>query len=104
MALPSSRDHDISLKTAAEFTRRYRERAGAGAYHAGMFPRAVYEKILAQAGCAGIRAYRGLHEDGSPATVLVGVDKDGNDMTTGVLAEEDFPCPPYCDPPSPLNS
>jgi hypothetical protein len=62
-----------------------------------MFPREVYERILAQPGCQGIRIYDGVDEKGAPALILVGIDKDGNDITAGELDEFQFPCPPFCD-------
>lgn len=96
MPLPPRRDHNISREAATELTRRYREAAGKEAQLAVFFPRDVYDRILAQPGCEGIRAYHGRGEDGEPQTILVGVDSDGNDMTGGVLAELSLPCPPYC--------
>lgn len=96
MPFPPKRDHTIPRAAAAALTRRYRETAGEGAQLATMFPRDVYERILAQPGCAGIRAYEGRSEQGERQTVLVGVDKDGKDMLNGVLAEFTLPCPPYC--------
>lgn len=96
MPFPPKRDHTIPRAAAAALTRRYRESAGKEAQLAVLFPRDVYERILAQPGCAGIRAYRGRGEKGEEQTILVGVDADGNDMTSGVLAEFGIPCPPYC--------
>jgi hypothetical protein len=96
MPFPPQRDHTIPRAAAAALTRRFRESAGPGAQLATMFPRDVYERILAQPGCAGVRAYEARGEKGERQTVLVGVDGDGNDMMEGVLAEFAFPCPPYC--------
>ena len=96
MPFPPQRDHAISRADAAALTRRYREAAGNDAQRAVLFPRDVYERILAQPGCQGIRAYNGRGEKGEQHTVLVGVDADGNDMTSGVLSQYGIPCPPYC--------
>ncbi|CAN5191012.1 hypothetical protein BH23GEM2_BH23GEM2_23100 [soil metagenome] len=96
MPFPPKRDHNISRADAVALTRRHRESAGKGAQLATLFPRDVYERILAQPGCAGIRAYEGRDEKGERQTILVGVDAEGNDMTGGVLAEFTLPCPPYC--------
>ena len=95
MPMPPSRDHRIPLQAAAALTRRYRD-ADPGAQRAGMFPRDVFEQLLAQDGCSGIRIYYGREADKKSALVLVGVDAEGNDMTAGELAEFQFPCPPYC--------
>ena len=104
MPMPPPQEHKIPLDDAAALTRRYRESVAKGTELAGMFPREVYERLLAQPGCAGIRLYHGRKADGKPAMVLVGVDEDGNDMVNGELDEEHFPCPPYCDGTNALNS
>lgn len=96
MAIPPKRDHAITLQAAEALTRRYREHAGAGAQRATMFPREVFEALLAQPGCTGIRIYNGEAEDRVRASILVGVDANGNDMTSGTLFEWGLPCPPYC--------
>jgi hypothetical protein len=43
-----------------------------------------------------MRIYYGMHPDGQPALVLVGVDEYGEEMLDGELAEKSFPCPPFC--------
>ena len=103
MAFPPKREHKISLDAAAALTRRYRERAPKGMQVGTMFPREVFEALLAQPGCAGIRAYTGTADDDSQQTVLVGADGDGNDMTAGLLFDASFPCPPYCGGGNSLN-
>lgn len=96
MAFPPKRDHKIARAAAEALMRRFRERAPKGAKLASMFPRDVFEALLAQPGCAGIRAYYGRTEGGEEQTVLVSVDGDGNDMMDAQLFDLDFPCPPYC--------
>lgn len=96
MPMPPQRDHRIALDAAAALTRRFRDQ-NPGAVRAGMFPRDVFDRILAQKGCAGIRMYYGRDDKGEQALVLVGVDANGNDMTTGELDDFQFPCPPFCD-------
>jgi hypothetical protein len=68
-----------------------------------MFPRAAVQALLAQKGCEGLRYYFGRKDDGSSALVLVGVDADGNDMTSGEILEWSYPCPPVCGDPGDLN-
>lgn len=96
MALPPTRDHAIPLAAAVALTKRYRQGARKGAQLATMFPRSVFEALLAQTGCAGIRIYNGQAEDGAEQSILVGVDAEGNDMTSATLFEFGLPCPPYC--------
>lgn len=93
------RKHIITHEEAKGFLRRrpkeLKERGG-------HFPREVVEQILAQKGCAGIRFYFGTKPDGSLALVLVGIDENEKDMTAGVMIEDHFPCPPFCDATSSL--
>lgn len=103
MPFPPQRDHRIPLEAAAALTKRYRAAADPGAQRASMFPREVFEALLAQPGCAGIRMYNGQTEGGSRETVLVGVDSDGNDMTSAQLFDASIPCPPYCGGDNTLN-
>lgn len=96
MPFPPPRVHAITRAAAAVMTRRHRDAGGTGTHLGFMFPRDVYERLLAQPGCAGIRAYAALDEKGERQTVLVGVDKKGDDMMDGLLFDLSFPCPPYC--------
>jgi hypothetical protein len=104
MGFTGNENHTITLEEAAKLTRNYREQAGPGAVKAGFFGKATIQKIIDQDGCVGLRIYYGLEDDGTPAFVLVGVTADGEDLTGGILAERQRPCPPYCDERSPLNT
>ena len=54
-------------------------------------------RILGQDDCIGIRFYNGTNsETGANNLVLVGVDKNGEDITTGVILEELVTCPTHC--------
>jgi hypothetical protein len=103
MPLPP-RDHRISLEAAAELTRRYRDEAGKGATKAGAFHADQVRELLAQPGCVACRIYYGRQKDAAPALVLVGLDANDKELTGGVLLEFGFPCPPFCEDGSPLNS
>lgn len=96
---PPPRRHVISLEEAKEFLRR---RPSAITERGGHFPRDVIDQILAQKGCVGIRFYFGTKPDGSLALVGVGIDENERDMTDGVMIEDHFPCPPFCDATSSL--
>jgi hypothetical protein len=57
----------------------------------------LVESLLQLIGCAGIRIYNGYDPDRNKANlVLVGVDKNGNDMTEGIILEKLDPCPTDC--------
>ncbi len=87
--------HFISLAEASLLTRKYRASAGRGTVKGGFFSRSIYEKVLGQKGCLGVRSYFAALNDGTPTLVLVGVDEAGNDMIRGVLGDDAFPCPPF---------
>ncbi len=84
-------------------TERYRSRTGIGAVKGGLFWKDGIERLLQQEGCVAMRYYYAQNEDGKPTLVLVGVDKEGHDMLSGVLLDLSWPCPPICDGPHPLN-
>lgn len=100
MALPDPRSHRISVADAAAQTRRYRE----GQQKGGFFLRKELDELLAQPGCSGLRYYYGRKVDGQESLLLVGVDKDGNDLVQGIIMEESFLCPPICGSANALNS
>jgi hypothetical protein len=102
MALPNPhpQGHGIPLEEAAAMTRRYRESMHKG----GLFLRADVDALLAQAECTGLRFYYGRGVNGEDTLILVGVDKEGNDMVNGVLLDGSFPCPPFCGGGNSLNS
>lgn len=100
MALPDPKSHRIALDEAAAQARRFRE----GQHKGGLFLRKELDDLLAQSGCAGLRFYYGRKADGQDSLILVGVDKEGNDLVQGVVMEESFPCPPLCGDGNSLNS
>lgn len=60
-------------------------------------------RILEQEGCIGVRIYDGYNAETSKENrVLVGVDLEGEDISTGVIVEELSPCPTQCPKSSPL--
>lgn len=64
----------------------------------------VYQDILAQTGCVGIRIYNALDDDDNLTNVLVGVDRFGNDMTSGKVYDDGLRCPTVCSSANTLNS
>jgi hypothetical protein len=100
MALPDSKSHRISLDEAAAQTKLHRD----GQHKGGLFLRPELDQLLAQPGCAGLRYYYGRKAEGEDTLIMIGVDKEGNDMTQGIMLEESFLCPPWCGTANPLNS
>jgi hypothetical protein len=97
-----STNHIVTLDQAVKFVSTYKL-APTFAVKGAYFDRSIFDKILAQKDCIGIRYYYGRKDDGTPCLVLVGVDSKGNDMTAGILGEDAILCPPLCPPASPLN-
>jgi len=115
--------HSIPLKDAIALTARWRQDMPEGGFKAARFDRIAFDTLLAQPGCAGIRIYMGMNVPGEskhPSLwnfVMIGTDANGNDIIgTGGAAgaaesgegdgdpqELSEPCPPWCDPNSPLN-
>jgi hypothetical protein len=96
MAFPPERNHKVSLEAAAALTKGYREVAAKGTPLGSLFPRDVFERLLAQPRCAGIRIYYGRNDRREHELLLVGVDETGDDMTDGEMFDISYPCPPYC--------
>ncbi len=97
-------NHVVSLAFASKLTDNYQKTSGPGDIVAGYFGRNIYDKILSQKNCIGIRVYNARNEDGSPTFVLVGVDGNGKDIVSGVVGEDIYPCPPFCWPQSALDN
>ena len=96
---PRPRKHVITREEAVLLLRRRPARI---AERGGHFPKGVVEQVLTQPGCAGLRFYFGTKPDGTLALVLVGMDEHERDITDGVIVEDFFPCPPFCDATSSL--
>ena len=100
MKLDNNTGEVISLDEAIKFTTAFQDRnpRQLKAHFAGAEKIKI---ILQQENCIGIRIYNGLDPDRNEANlVLVGVDKDGEDLTSGVLVERLAACPSEC----PVNS
>ncbi|MCD6163317.1 MAG: hypothetical protein J7K40_13030 [candidate division Zixibacteria bacterium] len=106
-------DHKISLAEAAKLTKQFQriamnEDINNSDLHyksivAHSFRKTTLISILNQAGCIGIRIYYGLHDDGRPELVLIGIDSQGDDITDGEIAQHSVLCPPFCSSQNELN-
>lgn len=85
----------ITLPEAITMTHAFQESPiGADQTISAVFEKEIIEQILNQEGCAGIRIYNALNEEGKITFVLVGYDKEENDMTDGFIADRAQKCPP----------
>ena len=96
-------NHVVTVAQAAKYIQNFKNHPTTPTLKGGHFARSIFDKILAQPGCVGIRYYYAALDDGSPTTVLVGVDKNGNDIVGGVIGEATYPCPPFCGEANELN-
>jgi hypothetical protein len=94
----------ITLDEAAQMTASYRATIQPGETIAVAGSREIFDQILAQSGCEGLRMYFAIEPDGTKTLVVVGIDSAENDMTTGLIAENFGPCPKRCSPKNVLNS
>jgi hypothetical protein len=104
MGFTGNEDHSITLEDAAKLTANYRQNAGAKAIKGGFFGKTALKAIIDQEECVGIRFYYGQNSDGTSCMVLVGTDASENDMISGLLAEREWLCPPFCGEANVLNS
>jgi hypothetical protein len=101
--LTGNENHLITLDQAVKYVENFKSFPTTPLIKGAYFGKNIFDKILGQAGCVGIRYYYAKKDDGTATIVLVGVDSNGNDLTQGILAEEGLPCPPFCPSPNPLN-
>jgi len=114
----------ISLQEAIEMTTRYRQNKAAviDPVYSGndilsvcdTFNKAAIETLLAKPECTAIRLYYGMNADLQVRPILVAVNKDDEDMlppgtvditiTGNDIVDDTVRCPPWCPPPSSLNS
>lgn len=103
--LTGHENHKVTLSYAASLTKNFRLMTGAtsstilGEY----FGKDALIATLNQENCVGLRIYYGKKDDSTPALVLVGVNRSGNDMTRDIVLEDGWPCPPICGPTNDLN-
>lgn len=92
----------IPLTQAIDYVRAFRTKfpLEAKAFFIG---NTKLDLITSQPGCIGVRIYNGYDQTAQIMNqVLVGVNADGQDMTTGIIVEKLVPCPPNCDQSSEL--
>ncbi|MEO8451275.1 MAG: hypothetical protein ABI647_15885 [Gemmatimonadota bacterium] len=91
-----TRDHEITHDQAIRMRNEYESSYGntAGALSPGAYDRKIFDRILKQKGCRGIRLYPGVNR-GSFVIIVVGVDVKGDDILAGIIGETPFRRPPY---------
>ncbi len=80
--------HDISLADASEFTKNYRRSSRRFGQFGTYFGREIFEKILDQGSCVGIRIYYAKNFKGKPTVVITGAQSNNRDIQEGILGQE----------------
>ena len=98
----------ISGETAKRWIANHRDRHPAPDEKLACFYGSeIFNQILAQPGCVGIRIYFAYDDNGAQQKVLVGVDASGKNIWDlnatepgegGLVADEGVWCPPICPP------
>ncbi|HRK55591.1 MAG TPA: hypothetical protein PK185_16870 [Cyclobacteriaceae bacterium] len=106
--ISSNTGDPISGETAKRWIATYKERHPAPDEKIACFyGSAIFNQILAQPGCIGIRIYFAYDDNDAQQKVLVGVDAVGNNIWDlnatepgegGLVADYGTWCPPYCPP------
>lgn len=94
----------ISLTDASAWTANYRNSGETNGLNAHFFGVEKLKLILNQKDCVGIRMFYAKDNENKPVLVLVGVDRNENDLYNGVILDRSVPCPSYCGDANPLNS
>ncbi|HMK27305.1 MAG TPA: hypothetical protein VK483_14835 [Chitinophagaceae bacterium] len=114
----------ISLQQAIEMTTRYRQNKAdvINPVYAGndilsvcdTFNKAAIETLLAKPDCTAIRLYYGMNANLQVRPMLVAVNQNNEDILPPITAnmtiagdsivDDTLRCPPFCPPPSALNS
>jgi len=92
------RSHRVTHAAARRMREAFRKRyPGKRAPLApGVYDRGIFDKILKQRGCKGIRFYPGIDGTGKMTLLFAGVDAEGNDILAGIIGDMPWRCPPYC--------
>jgi hypothetical protein len=104
MAISPSSGEFITLAEAQSYVFEYRKQfpTAIKGYFAG---EEKLNMILEQEGCIGLRIYNGYGlEESKTNLVIVGVDGNERDMTSGLILEKTLGCPGVCDTTSALYS
>lgn len=103
MAFNGNEGEQVTLAEAAAWTKRYRT-SNPTAIKASFYGVNKINDVLNQPGVVGIRFYNGEDQNGVNNLILVGVDANEDDITTGIIMETGAKCPPYSGVSNQLNS
>jgi len=103
MAFNGNEGEQVTLTTATAWTKKYRA-SNPGAIKASFYGINKINDVLNQPGVVGIRFYNGEDQNGDNNLILVGVDANENDITSGIIMESGPKCPSQCGISNQINS
>ncbi|MBM4187717.1 MAG: hypothetical protein FJ206_10460 [Gemmatimonadetes bacterium] len=95
----------MTHKTAIRYRKRAVQLLGTACSGKGADPgmaashgyhREIFQKILEQPDCQGIRFYPGINDAGQFTLLFAGFDSKGNNILKGTIGDTPFRCPPFC--------
>lgn len=104
MAFNGNEGAVVTLADASRWTGNYRNTIPVGDVIGLFLGKNQLMKILNQPGCMGIRFYYAIDDNGVKNLVAVGAEANENDMTSGIILDKCFICPPRCSTKNALNS
>lgn len=91
--------HEVTHAQARRMRNRALEVYGTvGIGSAQGYHREIFDKILADARCVGIRIYPSVDGEGQFTLLFCGFDSKGNNILVGTIGDTPFRCPPFCPP------
>jgi len=91
--------HEVTHARARKMRKRALEvygREGIGS--AQGYHREIFETILGDRRCVGIRFYPGIDEGGQFTLLFCGFDSKGDNILVGTIGDSPYRCPPFCPP------
>ncbi|HTY37865.1 MAG TPA: hypothetical protein VMH23_12180, partial [Bacteroidota bacterium] len=80
-------NHVISKDQAVKLVQNFQNSPHVPTIKGGFFSRAIFDKLLAQPGCVGVRFYFAQKDDGSTTIVLAPTDSLLNDLQDGPFGD-----------------
>lgn len=92
--------HEVTHADARRMRKRAITALGTqeGLGRAAGYHREIFDKILAQPACVGVRCYPGLDDKGEFTMLFCGFDAKGNNILKGTIGDLPYRCPPFCPP------
>lgn len=93
------RRHEVSHAAAIRMRKRAIAVLGCdGIGRSAGYNREIFDKILSNPACVGIRFFPGINDDGEFTILFCAFDSKGNNILKGTIGDVPYHCPPFCPP------